>query len=114
MRVPPQHSQVPVPGDACDFHDVQPLLEQPGGRLVAQVVEAEVFDAGPSYRTHVGALHRLGGDTGSGNVMQSVGQSAQYADGGTVCETHSTEGLSISLITSGSLILISMKAVLLC
>jgi hypothetical protein len=55
MRVPPQHAQVLVAGDARDFHDVQSLLEQPGGRLVAQVMEAEVFDAGPSYRTQVGA-----------------------------------------------------------
>ena len=53
MRIPPQHAQVLVPGDARDPHDVQPLLEQPGRRFMAQVVEAEVFDAGLTYRTHV-------------------------------------------------------------
>jgi hypothetical protein len=47
MRIPPQHAQVLVPGDARDFHDVQTLLEKPRSRLVAQVVETQVFYVGP-------------------------------------------------------------------
>ena len=42
-----QHPQVFVARDACHLHDVEPTLEQPGGRLVAQVVEVEVLDACP-------------------------------------------------------------------
>ena len=64
MCIPSQHAQVLVAGDAGDFHDIEALLEQPGGGLVAQVVEAEVFDVGPAYRTQLGALDRFGGDTG--------------------------------------------------
>jgi hypothetical protein len=114
MCIPPQHAQIFVAGDAGDFHDVQSLLEQPGGRLVTQVVEAEFLDTGPSGRAHVGALHRLGGDAGENIAVQGAGQGAQYDDGGTIREYHSTEGLPISLMRLRSLILCSMKAVLLC
>jgi hypothetical protein len=37
VRIPPQHTQILAPGDARDLHGVEPLFEQPGGRLVAQV-----------------------------------------------------------------------------
>jgi hypothetical protein len=53
MRIPAQHAQILVSGDAGDLHDVQPFLEQPGGGLVAQVMESEVFDDVSTYRTHV-------------------------------------------------------------
>ena len=82
MRIPPQHAQVLVPGDARDLHDVQSLLGQPGRGLVAQVVEAEALDVGPSSRPHVGALHRLGRDTGEDIAVQGAGLGAQYGDRG--------------------------------
>ena len=82
MRIPPQHAQVLVPGDARHLHYVETLLEQPGGRLVAQVVEAEALDVGPSSRPHVGALHRLGGNAPEDVTMQGTGQGAQHGDGG--------------------------------
>ena len=50
MCIAVQHAQVLVPGDAGDFHDVQPLLEQPGGGLVAQVMEAQVLGASGASR----------------------------------------------------------------
>ena len=71
-----------MPGDARDFHNVEALLEQPGSRLVAQVVKAEVFDAGPSSRPHVRALYRLGGNAPEDVTMQGTGQGAQHGDGG--------------------------------
>ena len=81
MCVTPQHAQVLVTGDARDLHNVQPLLEQPSGCLVAQVMETEILDAGPSDGAHVGALHGLGGAAGKHIAMQSAGQGAQYGDG---------------------------------
>ena len=62
MCIATQHAQVLVAGDAGDLHDIQPLLEQSGRGLVAQIVEAEVLNTGPAYCAHAGALHRLGGD----------------------------------------------------
>ncbi len=61
MRIPPQHSQVLVPGDTGDFHNIQSLLEQPGSSLVAQVVESQVIDASTMYRTDVGTFDGLDG-----------------------------------------------------
>ena len=76
VGVPSQHTQILVPGDARDLHDIQPFLEQPSGGLVAQVVEAEVFDSGPSGCPHVGTLHGLGGDAGEHIAVQTAGQVA--------------------------------------
>ncbi len=50
MRIPPQHAQVFMAGDAGYLYAIEALLEQPGGGLVAQVVEPEVLDAGSVYR----------------------------------------------------------------
>ena len=66
-------------GDAGDLHNIQALLEQPGGGLVTQVVEPEVLDAGTSHRANVGTFDGLGGEAGEGLPM---GQGAQYPDGG--------------------------------
>ena len=76
MRIPPQHMQILVPGDAGDLHDIQSLLEQSGGGLVAQVMEAEVFDPGPAYCPHAGTLDGLGGDAGKDIAVQAAGQVA--------------------------------------
>lgn len=70
-----------MPSDAGDFHDIQPLLEQPGGGLVAQVVEPQVLDAGPAYSADVGTFDGFGGDAGEGLPMQAAGQGAQHPDG---------------------------------
>ena len=72
MCIAVQHAQVLVPGDAGDFHDVQPLLEQPGGGLVAQVMEAQVLDAGASHGADIGALDGLGGEAGEDRAMQAA------------------------------------------
>jgi hypothetical protein len=65
-----------VAGDRGDLHDIETLLEQSGGGLVAQVMEPEVLDAGPAHRTDVGALDSLGGDAGEDLAMQAAGQGA--------------------------------------
>ena len=88
MRVSPQHAQVLVTGDTGNLHDVQPFLEQPSGRLVAQVVEAEVFDGGPSDGTHVRALYALGGD--DRGLAEAVISSAQLAEGVNWAPWHET------------------------
>src|SRR5680860_1342895 len=49
VRIPAQHAQVLVPGDAGDFHDIQTLLEQPGSSLVAQVMKAQILETGPAH-----------------------------------------------------------------
>ena len=46
MRVPLQHLQCLMSRNGCDLHGVESLLEQPAGRLVAQVVEAKILEAG--------------------------------------------------------------------
>ena len=76
MCIPSQHAQVLVAGDAGDFHDIEALLEQPGGGLVAQVMKPEVFDAGPAYRADIGAFDGFGGDAGENVAMQAAGQGA--------------------------------------
>ena len=64
MRIPAQHAQILMPGDAGDFHDIQALLEQPGGGLVAQVVEPQILDPGSAHCADVGAFDGLSGDAG--------------------------------------------------
>ena len=82
VRIPPQHAQILVPRDARHLHDVEALLEQPGGSLVTQVVEAEVFDVGPFYRTHLRALDGLGGDAAEDVTVQGTGEGTRHGDGG--------------------------------
>ena len=82
MRIPAQHPQILVPGNAGDFHDIQTRLEQQGGGLMAQVMEAQVFDAGPAHGADVGALDGLGGEAGEDRAMQAAGQGAQHPHGG--------------------------------
>ena len=67
-------------GDAGDLHDIETLLEQPGGGLVAQVVEPEVLDAGPAHRADVSTLNGLGGKAGECLPVKTAGQGAQYPD----------------------------------
>ena len=81
MRMPP-----PFDGFVEDTKRVSPTclvsFEQPGGRLVTQVVEAEVFDAGSSSRPHLGGLPRLGGDAAEDVTVQGTGEGVQHGDGG--------------------------------
>ncbi len=44
MRVPLQHLQRLMSRNGRDLHGVESLLEQPAGRLVVQVVEAEILE----------------------------------------------------------------------
>ena len=81
MCIATQHTQILVPGDAGNFHDIQPFLEQPGGGLMAQVVESQVLDTGPAYGADIGTLDGLGGEAGEDRAMQAAGQGAQYPDG---------------------------------
>lgn len=47
--------------DTGHFHDVEAFLEQPGGGLVAQVVESEIHDPGPANGANIGTIDRLRG-----------------------------------------------------
>lgn len=60
-------------GNTGDLHDIQAFLEQPGGGLVAQVVEAQVLDAGPAHGTDIGTLDGLGGDAGEDRAVKAAG-----------------------------------------
>ena len=59
-----QHAQILVAADAGDSHDIETLLEQPRGGLVAQVMKPDVFEAGPAYRADIGAFDGFGGKAG--------------------------------------------------
>jgi len=80
MCIPAQHAQILVPGDGRDLHDIEALLEQTGGCLVAQVVESQVINTGPADRADVGALDGLGGDARGNLPVKAAGQGAQYLD----------------------------------
>ena len=46
MRIPLQHLQGLVPRDGGHLHRVQPLLKQPGGRLMPQIMEGQALNPG--------------------------------------------------------------------
>ena len=76
MCIATQHTQVLVPGDAGNLHDVEAFLEQPGSGLMAQVVESEVLNAGPAHSADIGALDGLSGEAGEDRSVQAAGQGA--------------------------------------
>jgi len=82
MCIATQHTQILVPGDACNLHDIEAFLEEPGCRLMAQVVEAKILDTGPTHCADIGALDGLSGEAGKDLTVQTAGQGAQYMDGG--------------------------------
>ena len=82
MCIATQHTQILVSGDAGDLHNIQSFLKQPGGGLMAQVVESQVLDAGPAYGADIGTLDGLGGKAEKDRTVQAAGQGAQHPDGG--------------------------------
>jgi len=52
-------------GDGRDFHDVEAELEQARGGFMAQVVKAQVLDAGAVHGADVGAFDRFGSEPGN-------------------------------------------------
>ena len=48
-----------MPSDRRDLHGVQASLEQPAGRFVAQIVEAQVLEPGSGYSASPDALYAV-------------------------------------------------------
>ena len=64
MRVPAQHPQVFVAGNAGHFHYIQAKLEEVRRDLMPQVMEMEVFNSGPAYGTDIGVFDGFRGEVG--------------------------------------------------
>ena len=77
MRVPPQHAQVFVAGDGRYLHDIEAMLEQACGRLVAQIVEVQVLDVSAAGGAGEGAFDRLGREAGEHLAVGAAGQCTQ-------------------------------------
>jgi hypothetical protein len=56
------------------LHNIQSLLEQPRGGLVAQVVEPKILDPGPANGADIGAFDGLGGKPWEDLSMQTAWQ----------------------------------------